>query len=157
MVFPITTPVLLPLGLRSNHKFWISFENCIGRPYVPACNPLYSGSNGYIIKNPHKDYTYFIPMNPQKRSGNPGSFSSTNMGIIGFATNGVPIFNPYDSSCCDAGLYELTALDMCYAHPNGTRIGTSFSKLFLACQGSIMSQIWFQNWFKRTVSLSCWI
>ena len=62
-----------------------------------------------------------IPMNPQKRSGNPGSFSSTNMGIIGFAINGVPIFNPYDSSCCDAGLYELTALDMCYAHPNGTR------------------------------------
>ena len=81
-----------------------------------------------MIGNPLKDYTYLIPMNPQKRSGNPGSFSSTNMGIIGFAINGVPIFNPYDSSCCDAGLYELTALDMCYAHPNGTRRGTSFGR-----------------------------
>ena len=75
-------------------------------------------------------------MNPQKRSGNPGSFSSTNMGIIGFATNGVPIFNPYDSSCCDAGLYELTALDMCYAHPNGTR------NQFLAIFWVAKDQLW---------------
>ena len=37
-------------------------------------------------------------MNPQKLSGYPGSFSSTNMGIIGFATNGVykePVFGHF--------------------------------------------------------------
>jgi len=42
------------------------------------------------------------------------------MGIIGYAINGVAIFNPYDALCCDAGLYEFTTLDMCYAHPQGT-------------------------------------
>ena len=62
------------------------------------------------------------------------------MGEVGFAFNGAAIFNPYDRYCCDAGLYELrnaflivhifnhnreknakSALDMCYAHPNGDR------------------------------------
>ena len=33
------------------------------------------------------------------------------MGTVGFALNGVPIFNPYDSKCCDAGTYELTVRD----------------------------------------------
>ena len=74
-----------------------------------------------------------IPMNPQKRSGNPGSFSSTNMGIIGFAVNGVPIFNPYKS-------YDMTArvamLDFMNS-PHWTCVmltqmvqGTSFSPFF---------------------------
>ena len=56
---------------------------------------------------------------PVKKSGDQSSFSASNMGAIGFALNGVPIYNPYDAACCDAGLYELTALDLCYAHPNG--------------------------------------
>ena len=72
------------------------------------------------------------------KSGDPETFPATNMGAIGFAINGVPIYNPYDSQCCDAGknkyflylnfnfsftsnlgLYELEFLDLCYAHPNG--------------------------------------
>ena len=32
------------------------------------------------------------------------------MGAIGFALNGVPIYNAYDGECCDAGLYELVGL-----------------------------------------------
>ena len=65
------------------------------------------------------DRTYTIPTKPQYRDGDPEDFAATNMGVVGFAMNGVPIFNPYDSSCCDAGLYELSAVDLCYAHPNG--------------------------------------
>jgi hypothetical protein len=53
------------------------------------------------------------------RTGNLEDFGTTNMGEIGFAINGVPFYNPYDAACCDAGLYELHALDLCYAHPNG--------------------------------------
>ena len=33
------------------------------------------------------------------------------MGAIGFALNGVPIYNPYNGRCCDAGTYELTVWD----------------------------------------------
>lgn len=62
-------------------------------------------------------YDYQIPLKPQKLPAMPTE--STNMGVVGFAKNGVPIFNPYDSSCCDAGIYELEDLDLCYAHPNG--------------------------------------
>ena len=64
-------------------------------------------------------YSYRIPRTPVKKAGDQSTFSATNMAAVGFALNGVPIYNPYDSSCCDAGLYELTALDLCYAHPNG--------------------------------------
>ena len=65
------------------------------------------------------DRTYTIPTKPEYKDGDPEDFAATNMGVVGFAMNGVPIFNPYDSSCCDAGLYELSAVDLCYAHPNG--------------------------------------
>ena len=67
-------------------------------------------------------YSYTIPRYPALKDGTPDStWPSTNMGAIGFAINGVPIYNPYDSACCDAGLYELTSLDACYAHPAGTQ------------------------------------
>ena len=49
------------------------------------------------------------------------------MGEIGFALNGVPIYNPYDVDCCDAGLYELNGLDLCYAHPNGPGQGQIYN------------------------------
>ena len=69
-----------------------------------------------------QNYSYRIPRYPTKKAGTPDStWSATNMGAIGFAINGVPIYNPYDSACCDAGLYELTSLDACYAHPAGTQ------------------------------------
>ena len=65
------------------------------------------------------DYNYEIPKFPKLRVGDQSTFSATNFAAVGFAFNGVPIYNPYDAACCDAGLYELHALDMCYAHPNG--------------------------------------
>lgn len=69
-----------------------------------------------------QSYSYTIPRNPVMKSGTPdATWTATNMGAVGFAINGVPIFNPYDSSCCDAGLYELTSLDACYAHPTPTQ------------------------------------
>lgn len=64
-------------------------------------------------------YNFRIPRTPTKKAGDPATFAATNLGAVGFALNGVPIFNPYDAVCCDAGLYELEALDLCYAHPNG--------------------------------------
>ena len=86
------------------------------------------------LKYLEMNYEYAIPLNPVKRSGwfsnyfllrdlfnqhkvenltlgDTSSFPATNMGTVGFALNGVPIFNPYDSKCCDAGTYELTARD----------------------------------------------
>jgi hypothetical protein len=87
-----------------------------------------SGNNVNIVSNGIPDhnacrsispqtYRYTIPKTPTKRSGNQEDFAATNMGVIGVAINGVPIYNPYDSKCCDAGLYEFTTLDLCYAHP----------------------------------------
>ncbi|CBY20369.1 unnamed protein product [Oikopleura dioica] len=66
-----------------------------------------------------QNYSYKIPREPVYRTRNLEDFETTNMGEIGFAINGVPFYNPYDAACCDAGLYELHALDLCYAHPNG--------------------------------------
>ena len=66
-----------------------------------------------------QSYSYSIPRQPTLKQGDPSTFAATKGGEIGFALNGVPIYNPYDSDCCDAGLYELTSLDACYAHPNG--------------------------------------
>ena len=44
-----------------------------------------------------QSYKVRIPLNPVQREGDTSTFSATNMGAIGYATNGVPIFNPYDS------------------------------------------------------------
>ena len=49
------------------------------------------------------NYSYTIPRVPTKKTGDQSTFRATNMGVIGLAINGVPIFNPYDRSCCDAG------------------------------------------------------
>ena len=59
------------------------------------------------------------------------------MGVIGIAKNGVPIYNPYDIKCCDAGLYEFTGLDLCYAHParRGNYHYHVFSECLTPCTG----------------------
>ena len=74
------------------------------------------------------------------KAGTPDStWPATNMGAVGFAINGVPIFNPYDGECCDAGLYELTSLDACYAHPAGSNGNYHYhvhSPCLAPCQGA---------------------
>ena len=67
-----------------------------------------------------KPTNYRIPRKPELKGPN-DRLQNNNLGAVGFAINGAAIFNPYDIHCCDAGLYELNALDMCYAHPNGDR------------------------------------
>jgi len=83
---------------------------------IPDHNLCAAPPNSEVIEI---DYNYRIPRTPIKKTGDLSTFSATNMGEIGFALNGVPIYNPYDAACCDAGLYELEFLDLCYAHPNG--------------------------------------
>lgn len=82
---------------------------------IPDHNACAGPPNSQILE---QNYSYSIPRIPTLKAGTPdSSWESTNFGAIGFALNGVPIFNPYDAECCDAGLYELTSLDACYAHP----------------------------------------
>lgn len=82
---------------------------------IPDHNACAGPPNSQILE---QNYSYSIPRTPTLKAGTPdSSWESTNFGAIGFALNGVPIFNPYDAECCDAGLYELTSLDACYAHP----------------------------------------
>ena len=38
-------------------------------------------------------------------------------GAIAFAKNGVSIFGPYNSNCCDATFQEIRSMDYCLGHP----------------------------------------
>lgn len=38
-------------------------------------------------------------------------------GAIAFAKNGVSIFGPYNSGCCDATFQEIRSMDYCLGHP----------------------------------------
>ncbi|XP_078618086.1 uncharacterized protein LOC144885824 isoform X1 [Branchiostoma floridae x Branchiostoma japonicum] len=53
-----------------------------------------------------------IPKNPQVAN----QTTCLNMGAVGVAINGVPIFNPFSRECRDASEYEV--LDQCDGHPN---------------------------------------
>jgi len=39
-------------------------------------------------------------------------------GPLGFAINGVAIFGPYNSKCCDATFAEIQSMDYCLGHPS---------------------------------------
>ena len=105
------------LSQHFQHKIWTT-------------SSLYKDSLPIISKDVHpapdhnachalqeQSYSYSIPKTPTKKSGDQATFPATNMGVIAIAVNGVPVFNPYDRECCDAGLFEFTNLDLCYAHP----------------------------------------
>ncbi|XP_078619521.1 uncharacterized protein LOC144886661 [Branchiostoma floridae x Branchiostoma japonicum] len=53
-----------------------------------------------------------IPKNPQVANHS----TCLNMGAVGVAINGVPIFNPFSLECRDANVYEV--LDQCDGHPS---------------------------------------
>ena len=38
-------------------------------------------------------------------------------GPIAYAVNGVRIFGPYNSGCCDATFDEIRSMDFCLGHP----------------------------------------
>ena len=40
-------------------------------------------------------------------------------GAIAYASNGVSIFGPYNSGCCDATFVEIRSMDNCLGHPAG--------------------------------------
>ena len=57
------------------------------------------------------------------------SATDANQGAIGYATNGVAIFGPYNSGCCDATFQEIQTMDYCLGHPaNGNYHYHYFSK-----------------------------
>jgi len=101
------------LTVDPNNENFLIFES-VGIPDHNACAKPPKSTIG------KSDYKFRIPREPKLKGLN-DSYRSNNMGEVGFGFNGVAIFNPYDRYCCDAGLYELSALDMCYAHPNGDR------------------------------------
>ena len=37
--------------------------------------------------------------------------TDANQGAVGYATNGVAIFGPYNSGCCDATFNEIQTMD----------------------------------------------
>ncbi|XP_035686860.1 uncharacterized protein LOC118423059 [Branchiostoma floridae] len=53
-----------------------------------------------------------IPKNPQVANHS----TCLNMGAVGVAINGVPIYNPFSLECRDANVYEV--LDQCDGHPS---------------------------------------
>jgi len=61
-----------------------------------------------------KRNSWVVPKNPEF-ADTPGCL---NMGPIGVAINGVPIYNPYTRNCCDAGAEELNLFDECWGHPS---------------------------------------
>ena len=57
------------------------------------------------------------------------SATDANQGAIGYATNGVAIFGPYNSGCGDATFEEIQTMDYCLGHPaNGNYHYHYFSK-----------------------------
>jgi hypothetical protein len=57
------------------------------------------------------------------------SMTPAGQGAIAFAKNGVSIFGPYNSGCCDATFQEIQSMDYCLGHPaNGNYHYHYFSK-----------------------------
>ena len=66
--------------------------------------------------------------------------TDANQGAVGYATNGVAIFGPYNSGCCDATFNEIQSMDYCLGHPaNGNYHYHYFSKATSAYDGCLMS------------------
>ncbi|PCJ65201.1 MAG: YHYH protein [Bacteroidetes bacterium] len=78
----------------------------------------YNGSNSAFNLNPNRisetNYTYKIPLNPiELSSGN----QATNLGTMGVAINGVPLFNQYAGPNEQELTNEINSFDQYYGHP----------------------------------------
>lgn len=91
-------------------------------PYYPATNPLYEAYTGTTFsgvtfqKNPNsiieQSGTFKIPVNPALDA----KHSSTPLGPIGIALNGVPFFNQY-AGPSQPLTGEIVSFDKYYGHP----------------------------------------
>uniref|UniRef100_UPI0019397578 uncharacterized protein LOC120331156 n=1 Tax=Styela clava TaxID=7725 RepID=UPI0019397578 len=85
---------------------------------VLKSNGIPDHDTGLFDGNPNsidaQTYEFTVKKDPTHAT----SSSCTPMGPIGMAVNGVAIFNPYTSECCDAGMEEFDLLDQCHGHPS---------------------------------------
>lgn len=65
-----------------------------------------------------RNYSFRLPKAAVLLTRAEGVAQGAGTGIIGFALNGVPIYKPYNSNCCDAVWDELNSMDYCMGHPN---------------------------------------
>jgi hypothetical protein len=83
----------------------------------------YNGTNPDYKTNPNEisqvNYTYKIPLNPvELSSGN----QSTNLGSMGVAINGVPLFNQYAGPNEQELTSEINSFDQYGGHPTGQSV-----------------------------------
>jgi len=96
--------------------------------YYATSNALYEAYSGLTFggntfsKNPNTiaqtNYTYKIPLNPKVDA----SHSSTPLGTMGVALNGVALFNQYAGPNNQALTSEITSFDKYYGHPQNTGV-----------------------------------
>jgi hypothetical protein len=81
----------------------------------------YTGTNPDFVQNPNdiaaQDFTFRIPINP----GVDAAHSSTPLGPIGVALNGVAIFNQYAGPGGEPLEGEINTFDQHNGHPTGTK------------------------------------
>lgn len=89
-------------------------------PYFNEIDPSYApydGSNPNFNLNPNRitsfDFTYKIPLNPSEASNK----SSTRLGSIGVALNGVAIYNQYAGPNNQPLTREINSFDQYNGHP----------------------------------------
>ncbi len=88
-----------------------------GTTWQSTMYEAYNGTNTSFSAAPNKiasfNYTFKIPLNPASAS----TKSSTPLGPMGVAINGVPIFNQYAAGGVALGSGEINSFDEYYGHP----------------------------------------
>ena len=94
------------------------------------------------------DKSYRLPKNPTLLTESEGIAQGAPAGLVGFAVNGVAIFTPYNSDCCDAVWDELASMDYCMGHPaNGNyhyhffAYGNQYNQCLMSCDDDQSSDI----------------
>ena len=94
------------------------------------------------------DKSYRLPKNPTLLTEAEGIEQGAPAGLVGFGINGVSIFTPYNSDCCDAIWDELASMDYCMGHPaNGNyhyhffAYGNQYDKCLMSCDQDTASDI----------------
>ena len=75
---------------------------------------LWSGREAFFEP---REVSYRLPKAPVLLSEAEGIAQGAGAGTIGFAINGVAMYKPYNSNCCDAVYDELLSMDHCMGHP----------------------------------------
>merc|ERR1719457_492056 len=104
--------VLLVIFVHS--CFSLTYEESLKFQSRDHTKGAFNGNRGAPNFIQAKRNSWVVPKNPEF-ADTPGCL---NMGPIGVAVNGVPIYNPYTRNCCDAGAEELNLFDECWGHPS---------------------------------------